>query len=323
MFARFDITVLLFTSILVLTRVQPVAASTTYAEFPQRFYPESLGQDGRVTLPPAFSPDGRTIYFAQSECSPIWECPQQLKRSQRTSNGWSSPENFQRFGEGRVDWPSVSPGGKTLFFSWAGRRSRHVGEEVEVDFDLFSLDLGDEAASPHPIDQPDINRIRGGSNRRLRFVNNEAAPHLTRDGDLYFWTERLDGIGERDVYMAPSDGKGGFLEARPMEAPINSRERDQLGWISPEGDLMLLTYDGRGGSGDDDIFVSRKTKSGWSEPQNLGQQVNSAYADFGARLTPDRRWLVFGSTRPFEGQAAGLIQVWYVPTENVPALHDR
>jgi len=323
MFSPTHIATLLITVAVISAGVDSGPTSAVHTEYPQRFWPEDLRQDGRVTLPPAFSPDGRTIYFAQSECSPIWECPQQLKRSRRTEHGWSPPENIQVFGQGRVDWPSVSPDGKTLWFSWAGRRARHKGEDVDVDFDIFSLDLGDETASPLAIDEPDINRIRGGANRVLRFVNNEAAPHLTRDGDLYFWTERLDGVGERDVYLAPSDGKGGFLTARPLEAPINSRGRDQLGWISPEGDLMLLTYDGRGGSGEDDIFVSRKTESGWSEPENLGPKVNSAYADSGARLSPDRRWLVFSSTRPFEGQSAGLIQVWYLPTENLPALHGR
>ncbi len=297
----------------------PAHASDTSA-LPTRFAPDALGQDGRVTLSPALSPDGRTIYFPQSECSPIWECPQRLKRSQLTDAGWSTPELVALPGEGRADWPSVSPDGRTLLFSWSAPRARHAGEGVDVDFDLYALDLRDTNARPRPLDEPDINRIRGGAQRTLRFVHNEAAPHLTRDGDLYFWTERLDGIGERDVYRAASDGRGGFLAAQPLPAPVNSQGRDQLGWINPDGTLMLLTYDGRGGSGDDDLFVSRKTANGWSEPENLGPGVNSPHADFGARLTPDSQWLVFSSTRPFEGQEAGLIQVWQVPTAQVPAL---
>jgi Tol biopolymer transport system component len=288
---------------------------------PSRFAPEELGQDGRITMSPTFSPDGRTIYFAQAECSPIWECPQRLKRSMMTENGWSTPEPVALPGEGRVDWPSVTHDGRRLLFSWATQRSRHEGKDVGDDFDLYSLDLEDKEALPIPLDEPDINRIRGGVVSTLRFVHNETAPYLTAAGDLYFWTERLDGIGERDVYMAPSDGNGGFLAARPLPAPINSRQRDTLGWISPDGNLMLLALDGRGGSGGDDLFVSTRMADGWSEPENLGPVVNSPHAEFGARLSPDGQWLVFSSTRPFEGQAAGLIQVWQVPTSSVPALH--
>lgn len=157
----------------------------------------------------------------------------------------------------------------------------------------------------------------------LRFVNNETAPQLTLDGDLYFWTERLDGPGERDIYVARSDGKGGFAKPEPLPAPINSAERDSLGWISPDGDLMLLTYNGRGGSGDDDLFLAWKEGERWSTPVNLGTTVNSPFADFAARLSPGLRTLVFSSTRPFDAQGPGLIQVWEIPVSRVPLLQYR
>lgn len=297
-------------------RTTPAPAS------PQRFAPDQLQQDGRVTLTPAFSPDGNTIYFAQSDCSPIWECPQRLKRSRRTADGWSAPELVTLPAEGRVDYPSVSPDGRTLLFSWAAARDRLAGAEVDSDFDLYTLDLSNPDAVPRPLDEPDINRIRGGAVLTLRFVNNETAPQLTRDGDLYFWTERLDGPGERDIYVARNDGKGGFEKPEPLPAPINSPLRDTLGWISSDGDLMLLAYSGRRGLGENGIFASWKRDGTWSKPVNLGPTVNSAYSDFAPRLSHDGKTLLFSSTRPFEGQAAGLIQVWAVPVAAVPALRD-
>ena len=290
-------------------------------EGPTRFHPEALGQDGRITLTPAFSPDGRTIYFAQSECSPIWDCPQRLMRSRRTHRGWSAPETVRLPAEGRVDWPSVTTDGRTLLFSWASPRARHNGQNVDVDFDLYALDLTDTNAVPVPFDAADINRIRGGAIRKTRFVHNETAPSLTSDGDLYFWTERLDGMGERDVYIAASDGRGGFLTARPLPSPINSTGRDDGAWVSPDGRLMLMTYADRGGSGDSDLFVSHRTGRVWSPPENLGALVNSSDADFAGRLTPDGRRLVFTSNRPVAGARSDLLQVWSIDTAKVPALN--
>ena len=287
---------------------------------PGRFAPEALGQDGRITLTPAFSPDGKTIYFAQSECTPIWECPQRLKRSHLKASGWSQPERVRLPSDGRVDWPSVTPDGRRLLFSWATKRARHVGKDVFEDFDLYVLDLDDPNATPQPLDMADINRIRGGAIRTTRYVHNETAPSLTADGDLYFWTERLDGTGERDIYVAASNDRGGFQQARPLPAPINSAGRDDGMSVSTDGRTMIVTYADRGGSGGADLFVSHLTNGRWSAPINLGPSVNSPYSDFAGRLSPDGRLLVFTSDRPVGDGQPGLLQVWQISTVDLQSL---
>lgn len=292
------------------------------SKVPERFAPAALGQDGRITLTPAFTPDGKTIYFAQSECTPIWECPQRLKRSRLTAAGWSTPELVRLPSDGRVDYPSVTPDGRRLLFSWATERARHAGRNVLDDFDLYELDLDDPDATPQPLDMADINRIRGGAIRTTRYVHNETAPSLTVDGDLYFWTERLDGVGERDIYVAPSNGRGGFQKARPLPAPINSPARDDGMWVSADGRTMIVTYTDRGGSGGADLFVSHWTDGSWSTPTNLGPSVNSPYSDFAGRLSPDGGSLVFTSDRPVGEEASGLLQVWQRSTAGLHGLAD-
>lgn len=191
---------------------------------------------------------------------------------------------------------------------------------IDVDFDLYRLDLTVPGARPVPFEGADINRPRAGAIAKIMYFHNENTPVLTAAGDLYFWTERVDGVGGRDIYVAPTDGKGGFLIARPLPAPVNSRGDEALGHVSADGMLMLLTISGRGGSGGSDIFVSRKVDGVWGVPVNLGPEVNSAAEDFGPTITPDGKDLVFSSTRGWKGQRAGLIQVWSVPLAEVPAL---
>ena len=145
---------------------------------------------------------------------------------------------------------------------------------------------------------------------------------LTEAGDLYFWTERLDGPGERDVYVARGDGAGGFLNPQPLGAAINTRGREDGAWITPDGKTLLLSISGRADeAGGGDLYVSRRTgEDAWSEPISLGPTVNSPYADGSGRITPDGRDLVFTSTRPVTPGGPEILQVWTVPVAAVPAL---
>lgn len=296
--------------------------STTHANDRKAalFFPLDLEQAGRVTLSPTFTPDGDTIYFAQADCQRIWNCPQLLLRSSRTSTGWSKPERVELPQVARVDWPSVSPDGRTLYFSWAPRRERHADQNVYEDFDLFRLDLTNPDAAPEAIDDPDINRIRGGAIRKTRFVNNETAPVITEDGDLYFWSERLDGAGLRDIYIAGSDGSGGFSKPELLPAPINNDGDNDGSWVSPDGRLMLLTTSERDIGGPANLFVSTLENGVWSTPQKLGPAVNSQYSEFAGRITPDGKTLVFTSDRPAKDAVPGLLQIWQVPVAELPEL---
>ncbi len=290
-------------------------AGAAIAETPKRFFPEALQQDGRITLSPGFSPDGRTIYFAQSECSPIWECPQTLKRSTLGDKGWSAPAAVDLGAEARADWPAVSPDGSTLIFSWSATRPDLATLDIAENFDLYTLDLTTDGAMPRPIDTGDINRPRAGGLKTLRYMHNEAYPSLTRSGALYFMTERPDGVGERDIYVARMRADGSYGTATPVAGPINSPQRDDGVWVNADETIMLLTYNARGGEGGADLFVSFRGDGQWSEPVNLGAPVNSPAEEFGARLTPDGKTIIFTSDRPDDGNEDRILQVYAAPID--------
>ncbi len=285
-----------------------------------RFAPGAISIDGLLTLTPALTPDGNTAYFPQSDCADIGPCPQTLHISTRTSDGWTRARRVALPAEGRVDWPSVSPDGRYLYFSWSAQRSRYEGLDLIEDFDIFRLDLSERDAQPVALDSADINRPRAGAIRSRRYFHNSTSPVQTANGDLYFWSERIDAVGERDIFYAPSDGNGGWLIARPLPAPINSEGRDNHAWVSPAGGLMLISYPDRGGEGSEDIFVSRKIDGAWSTPQNLGKEINSRFADFAPKLSPDGSFIVFTSTRPYDDSSGEqTLQPWQVTTASLIA----
>lgn len=301
------------TLLMLLAALAGPAYSQTDAQA-KRFAPGIVSIGGLVTLSPAFTPDGNTIYFPRANCPQIWQCPQLLYRSDFKDGAWQTAELVPGLGDFRVDWPSVSPSGEKLIFSWTAPREAYDDLDIIENFDLYTLELGNSDARPSAIIGADINRPRAGRLKTLRAFHVQSAGTMTENGDLYFWDEREDGTGERDVFVARSDGKGGFQDTQVMPAPINSVGRDQFGWINPSGTVMLLSYPDRGGEGGDDIFISRRSGEIWSEPQPLGPLVNSPAYEGGARFTPDGKSLVFTSNRAFEGTPEGLLQVWTVPT---------
>lgn len=282
------------------------------------FFPADLQTESRITLTPGFTPDGQTMFFAQSECSPIWECPQRLKRSTRTPKGWTAPERVDLPIDSRVDYPSVTPDGSTLLFSWMVTHPERASDDTMGNFDLWQLDLTTPDARPQPLEGPDLNRVRAGAVKTLRFVNNETAPNLTWAGDLYFWGERLDGAGDRDAYVARADGTGGFLAPELLPAPINSTKADDGLWVSPDGKLMLITYSDRGGCGGSDLFQSRLIDGAWTEPVNLGCDINSPFAEYAASMIPGTEQIVFPSDRPSAGTDKRDVQLW---TAHLPKLN--
>lgn len=285
----------------------------------ERFFPEELEQDGRISFTPVFSKDGRTMYFSQSECGQIANCPQRIKVSRMTEAGWSAPERVAQIPGARSGHPSLSPDGSMLLFNWSARRARWDENDVREDFDLYRLDLGDPDARPVPIDEPDINRIRGGRYKTWRYFNNEAAPILTNAGNLYFWSERIDGAGERDGYVAMADGAGGY-EA-PQLLSVNTPEREDSFWVNADETILLFASPDRGGEGQSDIFVSKRQADGsWGEAVNLGPIVNSSANEFFPSISPDGKRFFFTSMRGFDGQREGLSQIWSIPVSAVPAL---
>lgn len=291
---------------------QGTSTGKNEARSPVLFLPEVLNPYGRFTLLPGFSPDGKTMFFSQTECLPIWECPQRLMRIDKTSTGWTAPRLVPLPQDARGEYPSVTSDGRYLLFSWAATRPEYPDVAVNDNFDLWRLDLKAPDAAPEPLQGPDLNRPRAGRVKTLRYVNNETAPTLTTEGDLYFWAERLDGVGERDVYVARGTSDGRFEKPEPLPAPINSKGRDDGAWVSPDGRLMLISYSNRGGCGGNDLFMSRKVEGLWTEPKNLGCDINSRYDDGPGMTIPSTRTLVFMSVRPFAGGQSGAVALWAV-----------
>jgi hypothetical protein len=117
----------------------------------------------------------------------------------------------------------------------------------------------------------------------------ELTPFLARNGrDLFFASNREAGSGPTDLYVSRRQGRGGeWGEPVSLGPAINTPVYGEFGpALSRDGRYLLFVSDRPGGCGASDIYVARRlSRDGytqWSEPQNLGCEVNST----GIELSP-------------------------------------
>lgn len=124
----------------------------------------------------------------------------------------------------------------------------------------------------------------------------EYYPTLTIDGKKLIFTRR---IKDEDMYESELVN-GEWTPAVPVEGKINTNLNEAAQNISQDGTVMVfagcLYPEGQGSC---DLYISYKLKNGsWSEPENLGFNINTDAWESSPSLSPDKRDLYFASSRP-------------------------
>jgi hypothetical protein len=122
---------------------------------------------------------------------------------------------------------------------------------------------------------------------------NQVFVSIARDHTLYF---QSDASGGGDIYRAPRNGDS-YPAAAPLEG-VSTPASESNPAISPDGALLVFVSDREGGLGGADLYASRNVGGTWSPAKNLGETVNSTFADFAPAFSPDGKYLFFTSERP-------------------------
>ncbi|MEK6799141.1 MAG: hypothetical protein AABZ12_09275 [Planctomycetota bacterium] len=203
------------------------------------------------------------------------------------------PSETKENGGSRVSKRRVVTWAAALLLLAAGGVWIRQRRPIHVSFYTDAESIREPASTTTPRDilwQPPV---------RLTEPINSAAddyePRLTADGLTMYFVRGKAGHNA-DVYRSTRT-PGGWAEPRPM-ASINS-EADDLGPEPTADNEAIYFYSNRdGGLGGYDIWVARRIGEEWSEPVNLGPQVNSEFNDYGLAVTAEGALLYFSSNRP-------------------------
>jgi outer membrane protein OmpA-like peptidoglycan-associated protein/tetratricopeptide (TPR) repeat protein len=125
---------------------------------------------------------------------------------------------------------------------------------------------------------------------------NEGAQSVTQDGKYLFFTgcDRPGGYGQCDIYVSQKMDDD-WEKPVNLGPPVNTRSWESQPSISADGNTLYFVSNRKGGYGGYDIWKSTLTKTGWSEPENLGPNVNTPYDEQSPFIHPDDNTLYFAS----------------------------
>lgn len=136
-------------------------------------------------------------------------------------------------------------------------------------------------------------------------------PTLTKDKTLYF--AYIDTTRNMDIFY--SKFKNGIYQ-KPIKLSknINTNNFEGDPYIDPkERFLIFAGFNREENFGKSDLYISFKTKKGWSKAINLGKEINSHSYDGSPYVTGDDKYLIFTSGRhPEKAIEEELFNVFYV-----------
>ncbi len=127
---------------------------------------------------------------------------------------------------------------------------------------------------------------------------NEGAQIISADGNWLVFTgcNRPDGQGGCDIFISYKT-QNGWSPATNLGAKVNSDQWESHPCLSPDKRELYFSSTRFGGFGGSDLYVCRLQSNGrWSEPENLGPQINTKGNEASPFIHVDNQTLYFTSS---------------------------
>ncbi len=242
-----------------------------------RMFAPGIVSTGMEERDVAFIYDGRELFFTR-----IIDSVYTLMHMEELDGRWTEPEIATFSGEYDDIEPIFSTRGHGLYFV-----SNRPGEGKpfnKMDFNIwYTYRTLEGWAEPQSLGAP-VNT------RQTEFF-----PSVTHDGTLYFGRND-EGNTRSDIYRSRrADGK--FSEPEKLPEIINGPENAFNACIAPDESYLIFSAYRSGSSlGRSDYYISfRDEDDVWSQPLNLGPEINTEGDEYSPHITPGGKYFFFAT----------------------------
>jgi len=145
------------------------------------------------------------------------------------------------------------------------------------------------------------------------FVSDYWETHATFSSDgntLYFTTDKLGGIGGRDIYMSTKNSSGKWASPIALGINVNTIYDEEAPFLSYNGQILYFASNGPKSIGGYDVLYCKMNEDKtWGPSQNMGYPFNSPYDDVFYSTTMDGKTGYYSSNR---SGGKGNLDIYYI-----------
>jgi hypothetical protein len=249
----------------------PYMGQTPPGLTPQRFGPPVIlaTQSWFWHSSPAFSPDRLQMYWAQY----VPPASMRLAHSTSVTGGWSLPGAPPFAGSGSENQPRFSSDGNSLYY-------------ISETFPSHILRVDRSGAGwsqPQGLGLP----LPSGMGLGWQFS-------MAADGSVYLDGDLGQG-GSLDLFRFPRAGSG---YGEPVPVSVNSAYNEIAPFVAPDESYLIFSSNRPGGYGRHDLWIAfKRTDGSWTDPLNMGPDINTETEDGSPAVTHDGLYLFYLTER--------------------------
>lgn len=246
--------------------------------------PENLGESINSIyqeIAPMVTPDGRTIFFTRSQH------PDNVGNTQKQDVWYAEVKPEGNFGEALNIGPPINTPQHNSSFSITPDGNTMLLNNVYNDDGTLEKGLSTtRRSSSNQWAKPEKVVIQDYYN-----LNDFSEFCLSQDGKILLMTvQRNESNGDKDIYFSRLQSDGTWSTPQNLGSTVNTAASETSPFLASDGKTLYYSTAGLSGYGSNDIYVTRRldnTWTNWSEPQNLGPEINTpqwdAYFSISAR----------------------------------------